>query len=80
MRDAMSAPRQRALAETLKDVLSEVELSDLRIVLEAASRWADELIHYRAPASERALDLERAYALRDEALDIGNALNRFDAI
>lgn len=80
MRDAMSVPRQRALAETLRNVLNEAELADLRIILAAASRWADELIHHRAPASEHSRDLELAYTLRDEALDIGNALIRFDAI
>lgn len=80
MQDAMSAPRQRALARTLRDALSDAELADLRVILQAASRWADELIHHRAPTSERAQDLELAYTMRDEALDIGNALNRFDAI
>jgi hypothetical protein len=61
-------------------VLSEAELNDLRVLIEAAGHWADDLIHHRAPASEQSRNLERAYAQRDEALDIGNALNRFDAV
>lgn len=80
MPDAMSRSRQQALAQTLKHVLSEAELADLRILIEAADRWADELINREAPASERLHAYDRAYSQRDEALNIGNALNRFDAV
>ena len=80
MQDAMSKSRQRALAQTLKQVLNEAELTDLRILISAASHRADELINLIAPAWEDQGDFERAYAQRDEALNIGNALNRFDAI
>jgi hypothetical protein len=80
MRSAMSKPDQRALADTLRAVLNEAELADLRILIEAASQWADQLINHIAPSSEQFQDFDSAYSERDQALDIGNALNRFDAI
>lgn len=80
MPDAMSKSRQQALAKALKDVLSDTELADLRVLIHAADRWADELINRMAPASERLHEFDRAYSQRDEALNIGNALNRFDAV
>lgn len=80
LHEAMNPDRQRALAEALKRALSESELTDLRILLRAAENWADQLIDHVAPGYERLREFDQAYAEREEALLIGNALNRFGAV
>jgi len=80
MQSTMSRVDQLSLAEKLREVLNESQLADLRVLIEAAGHWADELLHNIAPISEELCDFDSAYVHRDRALDIGNALNRFDAM
>ena len=80
MQDAMSRVEQSVLAQTLKEVLNESQLADLRVLIEAAGHWADELLNHMAPTLEELRDFDSAYIQRDRAMDIGNALNRFDAV
>ena len=80
LQGAMSRTDQVALAETLKEVLNESQLADLRVLIEAAGQWADELLNHVAPTFEKLRDFDGAYVHRDRAMDIGNAINRFDAL